>query len=349
MKKILFLPNWNVHFLDQDCYNIQAPDKYVYGKEYWFFKYFPIETEVDIIDINESNFFHFIEKKFKFYFVQAFKAFFVLKKYDVIISHGGQSGLMLSLLISLFRRKVPRHIIIDVGCLNGARENHTLSLIKLALRRNKPDLIYHSSIQENFYKKHFPSLKTKFVPFGVDTDFFKSNEQIDNNDVPYILSFGYEKRDYATLIAAWKEISTSVKLRLIGVQTKGLLEFGSNIDLKSKCSITELMRNIKSAVFIVIPLPVFKYSYGQMSFLQSMSMGKTVIVTKTPSSVDYLEEGNGAFYVSAYNKLELKCRIEYLLNNPTILAQSDQKSREFIIRNFSEKQMGESIYSFLNS
>lgn len=36
--KILFIPNWRVKHLEEDDAHIQAPDKYVAGKPYWFFK-----------------------------------------------------------------------------------------------------------------------------------------------------------------------------------------------------------------------------------------------------------------------------------------------------------------------
>ena len=49
--KILFIPNWRVNRLSTDVPTIQAPDKQVQGEPYWFFKYFPEGTQVDIIDI----------------------------------------------------------------------------------------------------------------------------------------------------------------------------------------------------------------------------------------------------------------------------------------------------------
>ena len=85
--KILFLPNWQVHCLDEDDNSIQAPDKHIKGEKYWFFKYFPADTEVDIIDIRRTNILHKLEKKIKFYIWQAILAFFKSKNYDVIISH----------------------------------------------------------------------------------------------------------------------------------------------------------------------------------------------------------------------------------------------------------------------
>ena len=40
---------------DEDIERYQAPDKYVKGQSYWFFKYFPEDTFVDVIDIMTNS------------------------------------------------------------------------------------------------------------------------------------------------------------------------------------------------------------------------------------------------------------------------------------------------------
>ena len=83
----------------------------------------------------------------------------------------------------------------DIGCLNGARINNLeYKLINFALRKS-PSIITHSSVQLDFYKNHYPNLydKAKFIPFGVDVDYFKT-ESIDT-DEKTIVSFCTGKRD----------------------------------------------------------------------------------------------------------------------------------------------------------
>ena len=53
--KILFIPNWNVKRLAEDNSSLQAPDKYVDGHPYWFFRYFPKDTRADIIDMAQKR------------------------------------------------------------------------------------------------------------------------------------------------------------------------------------------------------------------------------------------------------------------------------------------------------
>jgi len=61
--KILFLPNWSVVNSNTDIADLQAPDKYIKGKPYWFFNFFSEDTYVDIIDIQAHSRLHGIEKK----------------------------------------------------------------------------------------------------------------------------------------------------------------------------------------------------------------------------------------------------------------------------------------------
>ena len=347
--KILFLPNWKVHQLNVDSEAIQAPDKQVRDTPYWFFKYFTQPCTVDIIDFQQKNGLSWIEKKANTYILQGIKAFFKSSQYDLVISHGAQSGLMYALLNTLFNRKKPLHIIFDIGAMNGAR-NHALenAMIKFALKSN-PSIICHSQIIIDYYKIIYPNLvnRSRHIPFGVDTEYFAPQQSASQNSAgqeSYILSFGSAKRDYQTLLAAWSGIKTTHRLRLIGYKQSPNVD---NVDVMDKVSIEELKNQIAKALFIVIPLPVFNYSYGQMSFLQSMSMGKTVIVTETPSSIDYLKDGQGSFYVRPFDVDDMRAKINLLINNKKLLENSNSKARLYVIEHFAEQQMAEKIEKFI--
>jgi len=345
--KILFLPNWTVVKSETDIADLQSPDKYISGKSYWFFKYFPENTQVDIIDIQANNKLHNIEKKIKFYILQAILACKKAQLYDVVISHGAQSGLVYALLCQLRRRKHrPLHIIIDIGAINGGRSKKIeTTIIRWALKSH-PAIIYHASIQQKYYETTYKGLikKSLFIPFGVSTEeFYPLNLPPAN----YVLSFGYSKRDYPTLLDAWKGIETSTKLYIIGDTS---IENNNNIVSLPKSSIITLKQYIAESLFIVIPLPVFNYSYGQMSFLQSMAMGKPVIVTKTPSSIDYLQNAQGAFLVNPYDKMDMKNKIEYLLTHKDLLDDLGKKALKDIKDcHLEEQTMAEKIQAFIKT
>lgn len=350
--KILFLPNWVVNRSNIDIPDIQSPDKYIQGDKYWFFKYFPEDTEIDIIDVQANNILHKIEKKIKFYIWQALIAYKRQKKYDIIISHGAQSGLVLCLLRTMTFCKTPKHIIFDIGGMNGDRNNKTeVALIKFALQSN-PYIICHSKVIVDNYKKHFLNLvdRTKFIPFGCDTEEFSPKEGVNKKN--QIVTFGYNKRDYHTLIQAFKRIEhPGVKLKIIGIpyppeEAKG----NPDIEIIPKVPIKILKEEIQASRFVVIPLPVYNYSYGQMSFLQSMSIGKPVIVTETPSSVDYyLPQQKAMITVKPYDIEDMKEKIESLLNNNQLLMAATNEARPYVQKFFPEEVMGKEISKFVHN
>jgi glycosyltransferase involved in cell wall biosynthesis len=347
-QRILFLPNWTVTQTTTTNLNLQEPNKFVKGQGYWFFKHFTGNNTIEIIDIQKQTIFHKFEKRIKFYFVQALIAFKNDKNIDIVISHGAQSGLVYSLLKTLFFKKKPLHIIFDIGGMNGARNNKIeKTIIQFALRSN-PHIICHSKVIIENYRQNYPEIikNTRYIPFGVNPEEFIPDRTIQVKN--QIFSFGFAKRDYDTLIKSWQQVDhKGCKLRIAGVSSLPLMYECQDIKLLGILDLEQLKFEIQSAQFVVIPLPIYKYSYGQMSFMQSMCLGKTVIVTKTPSTEDYLINGEGAYFVKPYDVEDLKDKINYLLTNNTILDESNQKARKFIENNHTEAQMAMRIYHFI--
>jgi len=344
--KILFIPNWKLHFLDDDNETIQAPDKYVKGKPYWFFRYFPEDTKVDVIDIGKMNLFRKIEKKIKFYFCQPVKAFKCRNKYNIVISHGAQSGLVYELLCSFVKHK-PKHIMLDVGGLNGARSNPLeVFMIRFALRK-KPTIIIHSSRQISLYRTLYPQLveNVHFIPFGVDYDYFSRFANEDKTK-DYAISFGSYKRDYPTLLKAWKLLSNPKQLRIIGADiSKYQMSIPENVSFTGKCHLSELINQINKSRCVVLALPEYNYSYGQMSFLQSMALGKVLIVTLTIPSIDYISDAPGVFSVEPNSPEKLADCIDKVFSLPEEkLKELGKANQDYVSSRFNEKQMAEKFY-----
>jgi len=57
------LVNWGVRYLLEDSAECQAPDKYLVGQKYWFFKYWPPKHKVDVIDYTKFFPFFAVERK----------------------------------------------------------------------------------------------------------------------------------------------------------------------------------------------------------------------------------------------------------------------------------------------
>ena len=345
--RILMLVNWKVRKCEKIPEDIQAPDYIVPDEKYWFFRYFPEDTQVDVIDISSFSFWEKFERnKLHFYIIQPIKALFRTRKYDIVLSHGMPSGIVLALLRRLFKTRA-KHIVFDIGSFNSAAESGKILKLNQFASKSIDGIIYHSSNQIEYYKKFYPWIvnKSKFIPFGTDLEYFSRYELDNIKSEKYILAVGYKMRDIKTLLSAFKNINTDLKLRIIG---------GDNIecnDERVECIAPipkkELNYQIQKAEFCVLPLVEKKYSYGQMTLLQQMYYGKAVITADVTSMKDYVENNETAILYEQQNVEDLQRKIELLIKNENLKQRIGLNSKNIVINNYNEKNMAKEICIFL--
>lgn len=339
--KILMLVNWKIEYTKEVPKDKQPPDYYIEGQPYWFFRYFrnAENFQIDVVDIHSFPWLeNFEQNKIRFYIWQTLKCIPKLKQYDLVISHGMQSGIVLCLWRRLFGKGSYKHLVFDIGAFNSGREEGiSLKLMQFA-SKSLDGVIYHTAIQEEYYKKCYPWLldKSKFIAFGTDPDYFSSQKETERSDEEkkYILCVGYNKRDWNTLIKAYGKLSTDIRLRLIG--NKNIKVKNSGIDVIDKVTITELKRQIQGAYFCVLPLQSFHYSYGQMTLLQQMAMGKAVITADVPSIQAYTGE-NAVLLYEPENSSMLCEKMQNLIDDDELRLRTG-KNAELAVKNFFNEE-----------
>lgn len=381
--KVLMLVNWKITYCNSVPENLQSPDYYVKDQPYWFFKYMPSNLEIDVVDIRSFKWLeNFEQNKIRFYIWQTFKILSRLKQYDLVISHGMQSGIVLAIIRRIFGKGRYKHLVFDIGAFNSARESgKSLKLMQFA-SRSIDAVIYHTKSQVDYYKKCHPGLveRSKFIPFGTDYDFFTRkipasiHKSMDIKD--YILCVGYNKRDWLTLAEAYSKIKTDVKLVMLGHVDDKIGDIDSKIIMLPKVSVEELRCWIKDALFCVLPLEYMNYSFGQMTLLQQMAMGKAVITADVPSIEAYkmsysdstnecsnngqdncitdsfeLDQNtnmtNNMLIYESGNASDLKKKIEYLLSNPDVATMIGRNAKDSVKNYFNEHVMANSIWNYI--
>ena len=349
--KILMLVNWTVEYCETVPEDKQPPDYYIEGQPYWFFRYFPPDYDVDVVDIRSFDIWENLEKNtFRFYIWQTLKVVLQLNKYDIILSHGMQSGIVLCMLRRLFGKGNYKHIVFDIGAFNSARKSGmSLKLMQFA-SKSLDGVIYHTKSQLSYYQICHPWIidKSKFITFGTDVDFFNFENVTELEDNPYIVCIGYHKRDWKTLIGAFRCLSTSVHLRMIGNDKLGLeIPFhDERIEILPPVTITELKKQIEGALFCVLPLQSFNYSYGQMTLLQQMALGKAVIAADVPSIRDYAVNDCLILY-QPEDINDLKDKMKDLLSNSEKVNEIGKNATVSVKELFNEQKMAEEIYEFI--
>ena len=345
--KILVLVNWKVKKCNEVPKDLQSPDYYTKKEKYWFFKYFPKETQVDVIDMSSFKFWENIERnKLHFHIVQTIKAIAKIRKYDVVISDGMPSGIGLALFRRFFKTKA-KHIVFDIGLFNSGAESGKILKLNQFASKSIDGIICHSSEHLKYYKKFYPWLveKSKFIPFGTDIQYFGRDKIKNVKEENYIIAIGRGVRDYKTLINVFKEIKGDIKLKIVG--ETNLETNDERIQLIESMPKRKLNIAIQKAKLCVLPLENKKFSFGQMTLLQQMYYEKAVITVKIPSMKDYVKDGKTGIFYKQRNKKDLKEKIEKLLEDKDLREEIGRNAKKSIEEKFNEKNLGEESYRFI--
>ena len=371
--KILMLVNWKIEYTDKIPGDKQPPDYYIKEEDYWFFRYFTNkkDIQVDVVDIHSFPALENFEKnKIRFYVWQTVKILSKLKNYDLVLSHGMQSGIVLCLWRRLFGKGKYKHIVFDIGAFNSAKEEgKALKLMQFA-SKTLDGVIYHTALQEEYYKKCHPWLlnKSKYIAFGTDAEFFESigeNAEAYKDTIkqtksvrdadkvqrtenkPYVLSIGYNKRDWDTLIKAYEKLDTEVELHLLG--NDSWKSENPNIKILPPVPVKEMMQMIQGSLFGVLPLKWFNYSYGQMTLMQQMAMGKAVIVSEVPSVKDYATHNVDACFYPPEDVDALAEQMQYLLEDDSRRENIGREAAKTIKEKINEEIMAREIEEFIQN
>jgi len=160
---------------------------------------------------------------------------------------------------------------------------------------------------------------------------------------------GLKSRDWPTLMEAFGKLHIPTELRIVGTERVGRSDLRrrkipKNAKFYPFLSRPKFKDLISRSRFAVLPLPYHPHSHGQLSLLESMAMGKAVIVSKVPGIIDYVEDGKTALLYEPYNAEDLKEKIEFLLNNPQEAKRIGREARRAVELYYNEENMARGIY-----
>ena len=125
---------------------------------------------------------------------------------DIIFLTTNSQGVHFSFLhiMGLFRGK--KICFIPMGLYSKARNVPFLGKLLYPLYFCRTLLIAISKSEEQLLRRKLNFSQIKFIPFGVDADFWTAGDEIrDNHKRPYILSIGNDQnRDHDLLLKAWR-------------------------------------------------------------------------------------------------------------------------------------------------
>ena len=117
--------------------------------------------------------------------------------------------------------------------------------------------------------------------------------------------------------------------------------------MKPYIPLEELIDHIQNSLFDVVPLEDFNYSFGQMTLLQQMALGKAVIAARVPSMTDYVEEDRTALCYTAGDAEELCRKMIWLFENSDARDQIEKNAAAYVKEQYNEKKMALQIEEYL--
>jgi glycosyltransferase involved in cell wall biosynthesis len=223
------------------------------------------------------------------------KNFRKIKEAEIIISTNDRLAIsaLPMIILSKFRSSKKKLLVIVMGLFSKKRNTkivYYFQKIFLILILKQIDVLIFLGMGE--YKlavKMYPKFKEKFkfIPFGINLDFWQPSKNYTEKSNDYILFVGNDgNRDMDKVI----EISNSLKninVKIITSHKISAEQINKNIEViygnwhSSALTDESLKSYYENSILTFIPLKETFQPSGQSVTLQSMSLGIPVVITKT--------------------------------------------------------------------
>ncbi|MBS0638816.1 MAG: glycosyltransferase family 4 protein [Acetobacteraceae bacterium] len=179
--------------------------------------------------------------------------------------------------------------------------------------------ICHSAAEAEHFRTAYPQARCRFVviPFGTT---------VHNREVALaecqaasregaVVTAGRSQRDYRTLAEAVAPLPCRLRIICDPPGPVAGLDASGNVEIIRNCFDWNYIKELASALFVVIPLSSDDISAGQMVLLQARALGKAVIISRTRTTLEYAVDGEDALLVPLHDVDTLRAAIRRLLED----------------------------------
>ncbi len=264
------------------------------------------------------------------------------RRYDAVIATGEDVGLPLALLAKVLVRRFP----LIMTCHNISTRRPAFYLGRLGVGMVVRTFQCLSLAQSRILIARYgidPS-RIQVIHWFVDARFFTPCPDAPVCD--QICSAGMASRDYATLVAAAKDLPVDVKIAADSPWFRQAVNIAdgdipARVEVRSYGTYAALRQLYAESLFVVVPLLDVEFSAGYTVILEAMAMGRAVIVSRIKQQDDFVVDGWNGFYVEPGNVEQLRERIRFLLDHPEEAKRLGANGRAMVEERFTlDKYVG---------
>ncbi len=276
------------------------------------------------------------------YVLLGLKGFLRRKDFDVVIAYQGVAGLFYSFFRQLFLNQQPELIL--MGFFYKKRHNKFYASLRYYFTRaalaGVDKVVCLSTIEADHYNEYFKCQQKKFfcVPLSVNVERYEKFRNGAFESKNYILTAGSSNRDYKTFFEAIAGIDRKVVVFAKKYNVAGL-KIPENVEMIYDVYGDAFLTYIKEASFVVVPLEDADVSSGILVLLESMALGKAVVISDAWCVSDYVEDGKTAVISKIRDAGDLRKKIESLLDNQDEAERLGRAAQEKVMNHFAARNM----------
>jgi len=146
-----------------------------------------------------------------------------------------------------------------------------------------------------------PSSRMRFVPFPVDTTFFRPADLHGHDATPYVLIPGNSDRVEDVVVALADTLDINIIRVTADARVKryyaNLRKPMPRLQLKAQVTFAEIRTLYQHALATVLPVRNHRHPAGLHALLESFACGTPVLATKGNTTRDYLEHGRHGLHL----------------------------------------------------
>lgn len=208
-----------------------------------------------------------------------------------------------------------------------------------------------SKFDKDYIERFASKSKISIIGNGVDTEYFYPIKSQKSNEICFVGSMQYIPNSEAAIYFATKIfplIKTEIpdaKFKIIGANPRQeLYEATKNIiGVEITGKVDDVREYMKDCLVSVCPVHIA--GGVQNKILEAMSMGIPVVTT--PEGFEGINADKSVLQLANNNEEYAKKVIE-IIKNPELHDYISNKSRDFIIKNFAWKKVGEELNNLIN-